>query len=256
MSERTRDGHKSLEVNATGAANALVATPNGGRGGLFTTTIIDVTNITNITSVANRSNPQPGDPCHTLTRGAAPPVAIIDTYNQIGNSHLVPAVAIRESGMGWWEQDDVAGTIDAHVGQSGTGAMRPAVIFQTESALCPEVACPVTANVKPAHFTRGKSGSPQDVAPSCLANADRGDQDTLVNDGLVIRRLTPRECERLQGFPDDWTLIPHGRSARQKIPAHAVKPAADAKRYKAIGNSMAVNVMRWIGDRIAEVDKR
>lgn len=194
--------------------------------------------------------------------------------------------------------------------------MRRAVIFQTESALCPEVAYPVTANeqrtyshegytfklrnvvgdvpprtsddkafgtynqtivdvaytmrdphgtfgdtvpataFKPAHFTRGKSGSPQDVAPSCLANADRGDRDTLVNDGLVIRRLTPRECERLQGFPDDWTLIPHGRPARQKIPAHAVKSAADAKRYKAIGNSMAVNVMRWIGDRIAEVDKR
>jgi len=56
----------------------------------------------------------------------------------------------------------------------------------------------------------------------------------------TIRRLTPRECERLQGFPDDWTLIPwtHG------------KPAADTPRYKAIGNSMAVPVIRWIGERI------
>lgn len=84
------------------------------------------------------------------------------------------------------------------------------------------------------------------MAPSCLANTDRGDQDTAICDGLAIRRLTPRECERLQGFPDDWTLIHHGPK---------MKPAADAKRYKAIGNSMAVNVMRWIGDRIAEVDK-
>ena len=56
---------------------------------------------------------------------------------------------------------------------------------------------------------------------------------------IGVRRLTPRECERLQGFPDDWTLVPHRG-----------KPAADGPRYKAIGNSMAVPVMRWIGERI------
>lgn len=54
------------------------------------------------------------------------------------------------------------------------------------------------------------------------------------------RRLTPRECERLQGFPDDYTLIPYGG-----------KSAADGPRYRALGNSMAVNVMSWIGQRIA-----
>ena len=53
------------------------------------------------------------------------------------------------------------------------------------------------------------------------------------------RRLTPRECERLQGMPDDWTLIPD---------------AKDSPRYKAIGNSMAVPVMRWIGEGIAAVE--
>ena len=56
----------------------------------------------------------------------------------------------------------------------------------------------------------------------------------------VVRRLTPRECERLQGLPDDWTLVPYRG-----------KPAADAPRYKAIGNGMAVPVLRWIGQRIA-----
>ena len=55
----------------------------------------------------------------------------------------------------------------------------------------------------------------------------------------AVRRLTPRECERLQGFPDDWTDVPYRG-----------KPAADGPRYKAIGNSMAVSVMRWIGERI------
>lgn len=58
-----------------------------------------------------------------------------------------------------------------------------------------------------------------------------------------VRRLTPRECERLQGFPDDYTLIPYRG-----------KPAKDSPRYKALGNSMAVPIMRWIGQRIAAVD--
>ena len=56
-----------------------------------------------------------------------------------------------------------------------------------------------------------------------------------------VRRLTPLECERLQGFPDNWTLIPYGRRGRM---------AKDGPRYKAIGNSMAVPVMHWIGRRI------
>ena len=63
-----------------------------------------------------------------------------------------------------------------------------------------------------------------------------------VRQSMQVRRLTPRECERLQGFPDDYTLIPYRG-----------KPAADGPRYKALGNSMAVPVMRWIGERIQMV---
>ena len=58
----------------------------------------------------------------------------------------------------------------------------------------------------------------------------------------VIRRLTPRECERLMGFPDDWTRIPWRGKPAEECP--------DSPRYKACGNSMCVNVMRWIGMRI------
>jgi DNA (cytosine-5)-methyltransferase 1 len=65
-----------------------------------------------------------------------------------------------------------------------------------------------------------------------------------ITDGMAVRRLTPRECERLQGFPDDYTLIPY----RNKL-------AADGPRYKAMGNSMAVPVMRWIGERIEMVEQ-
>jgi len=60
-----------------------------------------------------------------------------------------------------------------------------------------------------------------------------------------IRRLTPRECERLQGFPDDWTLIPWRKGM-----------APDGPRYKACGNSMASVVMEWLGIRIDQESKR
>lgn len=64
---------------------------------------------------------------------------------------------------------------------------------------------------------------------------------------MLVRRLTPLECERLQGFPDGHTLIGWKGKPAEECP--------DGPRYKAIGNSMAVPVMRWIGKRIAAADK-
>lgn len=69
-------------------------------------------------------------------------------------------------------------------------------------------------------------------------------QTTYIADGYVLRRLTPLECERLQGFPDGWTDV-----------EYRGKPAPDTLRYKAIGNSMAVSVMKWIGERIERFDQ-
>lgn len=74
------------------------------------------------------------------------------------------------------------------------------------------------------------------------SHANAGGQ-VAISQEKSVRRLTPRECERLQGFPDDWTLI-----------NYRGKPACDGPRYKAIGNSMAVPVMRWIGERIQFVE--
>ena len=68
-----------------------------------------------------------------------------------------------------------------------------------------------------------------------------GLQPTLT---MAVRRLLPVECERLQGFPDDWTNIPWRG-----------KPTPDGPRYKSMGNSMAVPVMRWIGERLDRVAK-
>ena len=73
-----------------------------------------------------------------------------------------------------------------------------------------------------------------------------GRNTPMVAQALQVRRLTPRECERLQGFPDDYTAIPWRRKPADQCP--------DGPRYKALGNSMAVPVMRWIGKRIGELN--
>jgi DNA (cytosine-5)-methyltransferase 1 len=82
-----------------------------------------------------------------------------------------------------------------------------------------------------------------DLAGTVQRGGDGGRHEGVMTPAMQVRRLTPRECERLQGFPDDYTLITHRK-----------KPAADDPRYKALGNSMAVPVMAWIGRRIAAVN--
>ncbi|MGA2658324.1 MAG: DNA cytosine methyltransferase [Verrucomicrobiota bacterium] len=69
--------------------------------------------------------------------------------------------------------------------------------------------------------------------------------------GYTVRRLTPKECERLQGFPDNYTLVPVAKGTKNQ----RVAPAADTPRYQAIGNSMAVPVMRWICRRIQRLHR-
>ena len=91
-----------------------------------------------------------------------------------------------------------------------------------------------------------------DPVPPLMARSSRGAAQTLspgyqtdghmVSMGMQVRRLTPIECERLQGFPDNFTQIPWRNKAAEDCP--------DGPRYKAMGNSMAVPVMRWIGERI------
>ena len=102
------------------------------------------------------------------------------------------------------------------------GQHAPAVVFQTR-------------------IGRNGRGQPKEITDALLSNKDgsRADVHPHVAYASTVRRLTPRECERLQGFPDDYTLI----SYRGKL-------AKDAPRYRALGNSIAVNCLRWIGRRI------
>ncbi|MBE8634246.1 Dam family site-specific DNA-(adenine-N6)-methyltransferase [Salmonella enterica] len=89
----------------------------------------------------------------------------------------------------------------------------------------------------------GGIGYAEEQSPTLTSASSGTNLAPAVIHGVAVRRLTPVECERLQGFPDNHTLIPwRGKDAAD---------CPDGPRYKAIGNSMAVPVMRWIGERIA-----
>ena len=83
----------------------------------------------------------------------------------------------------------------------------------------------------------------ENLSPTIRAGS--GGQPPSVVDAS-LRKLTPLECERLQGFPDNWTKIPYRNKEIDDCPK--------SHRYKAMGNSMAVPVMRWIGKRLNTVD--
>jgi DNA (cytosine-5)-methyltransferase 1 len=93
---------------------------------------------------------------------------------------------------------------------------------------------------------RGREGGATaemgDEVGNCLRASGGGGDKAHVLASMAVRRLTPMECERLQGFPDGYTDV-----------LHRNKPAADGPRYKALGNSWAVPNVRWIGERIQAV---
>ena len=100
---------------------------------------------------------------------------------------------------------------------------------------------------QPAAVAFGVNESPElgHCLRSGASKADKHESTTYISQQMQVRRLTPTECERLQGFQDNYTNIPW----RKK------EESPDGPRYKALGNSMAVPVMRWIGERIQMVDE-
>lgn len=101
------------------------------------------------------------------------------------------------------------------------------------------------------HPNDSRVTGPHVVSPTIVRRAGTGGGNLpILKSGVkypILRRLTPTETERLQGFPDDWTKVPFGGKGTEKCP--------DGRRYAACGNSMAVPVMRWIGERIEMTDQ-
>jgi DNA (cytosine-5)-methyltransferase 1 len=135
---------------------------------------------------------------------------------------------------------------DTRSGMAPHGSMRGETISPTLRAKEhePPMVMQDVAAFKPGNSAKARGiGYEAETAPTLEAGGG-GNSQSAVLQRMAVRRLTPRECERLQGFPDDYTLVPF----RGKM-------AADSARYKALGNSMAVPVMRWLGQRIQMVEE-
>ena len=142
--------------------------------------------------------------------------------NSSGNNLFAVAIAenvigrrVHNGGNGLGAQNELAYTLDT----AGVQAVAVDVIDKTETVF-------------------------RDCVP-CLTATCFKEQPAIRVQGFV-RRLLPVECERLMGFPDNWTRISWNGKPEEKCP--------DAPRYKACGNSMCVNVMRWIGEQIQRVE--
>lgn len=225
---------------------------------------------TQVTSPQNGNNPQWDDPCHPLcAQGHTPSVCIGFSAGQsaaagsiAAQNEVAPTLRASESGTN--QVPSVAYAIAANTidrapknGGNGTGyseelcytlttADRHAVAFPWNTDAMLTANDEVSPTLRAAH-----SGEPAVCMASDQANAEIMEECSpcqtarqhkgagIVASGYVVRRLMPVECERLQGFPDGWTDL---------------GGTADAPRYKACGNSMAVPVINYIGRRIEAVD--
>lgn len=207
---KSGDAGGGSEVLVTHAlrADGFDASEDGtGRGTPLVAVCFDTTQIT---SKANRSVPKPGDPCHPLAAGAHPPtVAFTCKDHGADAGELSPTLRAMEFD-------------GSHA--NGGGQVAVAVALRGRDG--------------------GATAELGDECGGALRAGGGGGDKAHVLERMAVRRLTPMECERLQGFPDGWTAV-----------THRGKPAADGPRYKALGNSMAVPCLRWILMRIIEVER-
>ena len=270
---RCGDVHATLDANKGSRRMEGVAIP-------FDTT--------QITSKANYSTPRAGDTDLPLAAGAHPP-AIVFTANGHGedanseaqdglrvNREAAIAFTCKDSGQDATEE--ISPTLRSMSEDDGNanGGGQVAIAFTPGNLTRGGARPPTQKSHRPSSATRGaglatsfltsRSTGRMVGAKSAVAFRPTGGTHSVeasvecspsikvgsgldipsppaVMLGMAVRRLTPVECERLMGFPNDYTLIPYRG-----------KPAADGPRYKALGNSMAVPVMRWIGERIQMVE--
>ena len=237
---RGRENGASLEYRQDGTANAIL-TPSGGRAGIGVGAIaFTVGNLVRGAGAAPST-----ETVGTLTaqhgRGSSdqqPVVAFVqNTRDEVrlggGDGQTVGALA-AQPGMKqttYLATIEVTGTLSSRAtagGGLGTD-FEVAGGLQAVDVYNGTITGQVTATLNASTGASANHSGPQ--VPAALPT-------------MAVRRLLPVECERLQGFPDDHTNIPWRG-----------KPAPDGPRYKAMGNSMAVPVMRWIGQRLDRVAK-
>ena len=164
------------------------------------------------------------------TQGVAQPIAV-DTYNYTTNDHTTQTIRSQSD-------TEHIGAVLQPIAVDWRTAQVDQGIAQTLKTDLAKMSGPcIAVDVYNQKTTGDKFG---------VVREQHGTNMNAVLHSMAIRRLTPKECERLQGFPDDWTKIPYRNKEADQCP--------DGPRYKACGNSMAVPVMRWIGQRIQYVE--
>ena len=188
-----------------------------------------------ITAPVNRQNRKPGDPCHTLARDNAAHAAVA-IQGTLGNRGLRSHTEL--DGHGAYIPVAIQGTLISrgeNAGPQGSGADVSGAMFTLTKTDVHAVAIGLDE----------EQNARVDGFGTLKARMEGGGfEGTVMTPAMQVRRLTPVECERLQGFPDGYT----------NIPWRGKPESPDGPRYKALGNSMAVPVMRYIGERINKVE--
>lgn len=171
-----------------------------------------------------------------------------------GSESLIPVSINRMLSMGEYVDDDTASTIKARDFKDATDLI---CVHGTQDPIISNIAHCLGRNngqenaifsLQGSMIGRSHNNGPQgngfnkDVSFTLTST----DQHAVATD-MLVRRFTPIECERLQGFPDNWTQIPWRGKPAEECP--------DGPRYKTMGNSMAVVVMKWLGYRIQQVNE-
>ena len=186
---------------------------------------------TQITSKENGSQPEFGKPCHTLNANAHVPCVALDMTHACD--------VIRECG----EQ------VSALQARMGTGGNQVPLTDQDVTGTLSPGAHAGSYNGQDAYNDMLVCGASPDVAHTLRAKANcayREDAETYPVQNMVVRRLTPLECTRLQGYPDGWVDI--GDWTDEKGKKHK---DADSPKYKALGNSIALPFWDWMLRRMA-----
>jgi DNA (cytosine-5)-methyltransferase 1 len=203
---------------------------------------------TSVTQSDNVAEVTPTLGCEMVKQVTNQMIGNADAYfipmeSPVSFSATIMAVAMRESGQGYWMRDEVAGTLRA---EGEDRPSRPSHVIQQTAIVSQTtemaVAQPYIGGVD---YENNAHGMDEATGPLLKGSPTGGGRPLpAVATAMQVRRLTPVECERLQGFPDDYTNVPYRN-----------KPASDGPRYRALGNSMAVPVITWLGKRIQAVNK-
>jgi DNA (cytosine-5)-methyltransferase 1 len=190
---------------------------------------------------------KPGDPCPTLTKGDKHAVLYENHPNdsRVTGPHDVAPSCVSRYGTGGGNVPFVQEAIAFEPGI----ATREGNESRFVKELSPTLRKEMGDNQVAVAVDTYNHALQEKAVPIRSTASDICHTGGVINpkDRMAVRRLTPRECERLQGFNDDHTMIPWRNKPADQCP--------DGPRYKALGNSMAVPCMAWIGKRIDAVEK-